>query len=226
MNKQLAARIFGACFLMSFLSYGIGIGLMEVLQTLGTTPAEIITHKNQIATGGVLVTFLHTLFNIGLLVSMFYLIKPFQPIGSYFYLSSGLLATLLLALGGLFLMLSACMIEQAMQTNPPDILWVNTLQTLAIKSNFYAYQIGMAIWGAGGIALCLVLVQTSLVPKILPQFGLVGYAIFVTGTLLELFGYPWGLACSVPGGLFELALSIWLLVKGVNVRSSEMPFSG
>ncbi|WP_188194514.1 hypothetical protein [Nonomuraea sp. SYSU D8015] len=40
-----------------------------------------------------------------------------------------------------------------------------------------------------------------------------GYAVLLAGTIAEILGYSAGLVPSIPGGLFEIALGILLLVK-------------
>jgi hypothetical protein len=47
-------------------------------------------------------------------------------------------------------------------------------------------------------------------------FGLLSYTIFLIGAIAELLGFPIGLMLSVPGGLFELFLGIWLIWKGFD----------
>ena len=63
---------------------------------------------------------------------------------------------------------------------------------------------------------CHLLLKSKLVPKVLAIWGTIGYLIFITGTILELFGYNVGVQLALPGGLFELSLSIWLIIKGFN----------
>lgn len=46
--------------------------------------------------------------------------------------------------------------------------------------------------------------------------GLIGYAALLIGSSLELFGLDLYMLHYVPGGLFELTLPIWLIVKGFN----------
>ena len=55
-----------------------------------------------------------------------------------------------------------------------------------------------------------------LVPKVLGLWGLVGYFIFLMGSLGELLGLSAGLYPAMVGGLFEISLSIWLISKGFN----------
>lgn len=72
----------------------------------------------------------------------------------------------------------------------------------------------MAIWGLGGLLFCSLLYQSKLVPRFISVWGFIGYLVFITGTVLELYGHNLGVALSIPGGLFEISLSIWLIVKG------------
>jgi hypothetical protein len=88
------------------------------------------------------------------------------------------------------------------------------LALVAREGNRYAYQIGMISLGLGSLLFCRVLFRARLVPGFMAVWGLVGYAIFLTGSMLEVLGYGVGLALSVPGGLFEIALAVLLVAKG------------
>lgn len=90
-------------------------------------------------------------------------------------------------------------------------------ETLAIilkRGGYYGYQFGMTLWGIGGLMLCDVLFTSPIVPRVLAVWGLLGYIVFMTGTISEMFGYQIGTMLSLPGGLFELSLSLWLFFKG------------
>lgn len=53
------------------------------------------------------------------------------------------------------------------------------------------------------------------------MWGMVGYAILAAGGMLEVLGYGVGLALSVPGGLFEVALGVLLVVEGFPASQSR-----
>ena len=63
------------------------------------------------------------------------------------------------------------------------------------------------------------LFRTRMVPRTLALWGVVGYAIHLTGAIAEIFGIHVSLLLSLPGGLFEVAFGVWLIAKGF--RSSE-----
>jgi hypothetical protein len=71
----------------------------------------------------------------------------------------------------------------------------------------------------GCVFLCWLLLRTRLIPRPLVILGLIGYPILAAGTIAELFGIHIGLLLTIPGGLFELALAFWLLIKGFNPQA-------
>ena len=71
--------------------------------------------------------------------------------------------------------------------------------------------------GLGSLFFCYLLFRSNLVPRFLAVWGLVGYAIFATGCVLEILGFAGtGLVATIPGGLFEIFFGIWLIAKGFN----------
>lgn len=85
--------------------------------------------------------------------------------------------------------------------------------------NVVAYNIAMAGLGIGSLFFCVVLYRSRLVPRFLAVWGLVGYAAFGVGSLLELAGVVGaGLVGAAPGGLFEIFFAGWLLIRGFSIE--------
>ncbi|PRD48066.1 DUF4386 domain-containing protein [Sphingobacterium haloxyli] len=203
--KITSARLFGICFILSFVSYAIGMGLMETVE-----------NKTTLIIGALLIAILHTLFNLGLLIVMFNVLKSINKSLSIFYLLLGSFGTLMLTLGAIFLLLPISISETLVQTDQHDSSLFSMILDLSSRGNFYAYQLGMILWGCGGLVFCNLLYKSRLVPVLFPIWGFMGYLIFIVGCGLELFGKPYGVMLSIPGGLFEILLSIWLVTKGFN----------
>jgi hypothetical protein len=78
--------------------------------------------------------------------------------------------------------------------------------------------------GLAGFALALALHRSRLVPRGLALLGVVGYPLLLAGSVLAVLGVadvtqgP-GLLALALGGLFELLLPLWLMVKGFRVLS-------
>jgi len=101
----------------------------------------------------------------------------------------------------------------------PDAVFLQALSNVSVQASQYAYQIGMSTLGVSGLVLCYTLYKAKLVPRVLAVWGLVGYAIILVGMLSEMMGSGLGLASSIPGGLWEVFMGVWLLVKGFNVSA-------
>lgn len=76
-----------------------------------------------------------------------------------------------------------------------------------------------AVSGAAGLVLSSALWTSKLVPRNLSMLGLVGYPVFLIGTILAMFNlidvtHGAGMLALVLGGLFELILPIRLFAKG------------
>ena len=47
-------------------------------------------------------------------------------------------------------------------------------------------------------------------------WGLVGYATILCGSVLQVLGFDLLSIHTIPGGLWELFIGVWLIVKGFN----------
>ena len=99
------------------------------------------------------------------------------------------------------------------------LTYLATMIFEVVLSNEMAYQVGQAGLAFGAVFLCVLLYRTRLVPRFLAGWGVAGYVIHFAGAGAEIFGVHVSLVLLVPGGLFELALGIWLLVRGFDRRT-------
>lgn len=89
----------------------------------------------------------------------------------------------------------------------------------SLELNTMFYNLAMASLGIGSLFFCALLYRERLAPRWLAASGFIGYAIFAGGSLLELAGIAGvGLIAAAPGGLFEIAFAVWLLVTGFARR--------
>jgi hypothetical protein len=74
----------------------------------------------------------------------------------------------------------------------------------------------MSALGISGLILNYTFYKMKLIPRFLAVWGLVGYAIIFFGMLSETMGSGLGLISSIPGGLWEVFIGVWLIAKGFN----------
>ena len=83
-----------------------------------------------------------------------------------------------------------------------------------------------AVSGAAGLVLSSALLTSRIVPRNLSMLGVIGYPVFLVGSILAMFNvmditHGAGMLALVPGGLFELILPIWLFTKGFTSHQIE-----
>lgn len=213
-NKQIAPMV-GALFLIAIVAYGTGNGLIETLTGSSETLLQVSQNQMQLGIGALLML-LNSVVVVAIGALMFPLLKQQNESIALGYLGARIVEAIIL-LVGIICLLSLLPISQGyFNAQDAESSYFLTLGALAIKGNFYAYQIAMVILGIGSLFFCYALYQSRLVPYFLSIWGLIGYGVFLLGAILEILGFKVGLLLSVPGGLFELFFGVWLLVKGFN----------
>jgi hypothetical protein len=54
--------------------------------------------------------------------------------------------------------------------------------------------------------------------------GVIGYALHASGAIAEIFAIPISLILLIPGGIFELAVAFWLLIKSFQPEAYAKGF--
>lgn len=109
--------------------------------------------------------------------------------------------------------------REYLKAGASDTSYLQALSTLSVQAHLYAYEIGMIAVGLAGLMLCYMFYRAKLVPRLVAVWGLVGYAILLYGSVLQVLGFDLALIHTIPGGLWELFIGVWLIVKGFNLSA-------
>ena len=97
---------------------------------------------------------------------------------------------------------------------------------LTNHAQWNAYVLAVyAVSGVAGLVLSSALLTSRIVPRNLSMLGVIGYPVFLLGSILAMFNlinvtHGAGMLALVIGGLFELILPIWLFTKGFTSHGS------
>ncbi len=219
-THKTAARVFGVLFLVSFLAYGTGSALISSIVNAPDILSNVYASTTLIVVAAILMGVVHTVTNIGLPVVLRPVLKPRNETLYFGYLSAAIVATVTLLVGVIFLLLLLPLSDAYMRSGSAVTGQAETMAILLREANYYSYQIGMAIWSFGGLMFCSILYQYKLIPRLMSVWGVVGYTVFLSGCILAIFGLDFGLIHTAPGALFEVFLSLWLIVKGFSSRAT------
>ena len=212
-SRSTYSRVIGALFLLGFLAYGVGFALVTSVTGAPNFLATIATHQTILVLGAFLML-LNSVVDVGKGVLFFPILETHGKRTALAYLAAMIVEVVLLAIGVLALLMIVPIAHQGVDAGQAGAGWAKALGSLALQSNTMSYQIAEMALGFGGVFLCALLFRTRLIPRFLAMWGVIGYAILAAGTIAEIFGTHIGLVLSIPGGLFELALGFWLLIKG------------
>lgn len=204
-SDKTTLRIVGVLFLSAFLAYGIGTGMVTGIIEATNPVDELTLKRSQFITGAVMM-----LANSAIVASIGMLLFPilgrFSRAIAWSYVATRTFEAVALAAGVMSLLF---LVSADVPVTQIEIM-------TAIRGNFLAYQIGMAVLGFGSLFFCALLFRCRILPRFLAVWGFVGYAVFFAGAVLELADLPYGIMLSIPGGLFEIVFSVWLIVKGFD----------
>jgi len=97
---------------------------------------------------------------------------------------------------------------------PVDLLFLG--QTAYDAMEFVGGTLHMLAFCAGALLFYTLLVRSRLVPRWLSLWGLVTTVPLLAGTIAQVFGYTVPIILYVPYVPFELAIGIWILIKGTS----------
>ncbi len=195
---------------------GIG-GEMLIKSVLGVPNYLSIVSASSITVAiGALLWMMAVVWDAAHGVLMFPILKLYNERIAVGYLAFRIMDATFIAIMVLFILLQIPIASEYIKAVAPNTIYLQSLSAVFTLGSLYAYNIGMMTLGIAGLMLCYTLYKAKLIPRILAIWGLVGYAIIFLGMALEIMGSGLSLVSSLPGGLWELFIGVWLIVKGFN----------
>ena len=211
--RKTYARLIGALFLIGFLTYGTGFGLINSVITSPDFPANVAAVQTTLLIGAFLML-LNTVVDIGKGVLFFPILENHGKRTAFVYLAAIVVQVVFLDIGALFLLMLVPLAQIAGDAGVSSAAWAPGIASLLTESNTLAYNVGQATLSFGGVFLCLLLYRTQLIPQLLAGLGVFGYVLHAAGAVSEIFGLQISLYLLIPGALFEMGIAFWLIIKG------------
>ena len=210
-SRMTYSRAIGALFLLGFLSYGGGYGLVTSFTGAPDFLSKISANQAIFITGAFLML-LNTLVDVCKGVLFFPILEKHSKRTAVGYMAAMIVEVSILTGGVLALLMIVPLSQQAAGAGAAG--QASALGSLAVQTNAMAYNIGEIALAVGCIFLCTLLFRTRLIPRWLSVAGLISYPLLIAGCIAEMFGIHIGMQLTIPGMFFELVLPFWLIIKG------------
>ena len=220
-NYRTTARIVGVLYLAGMV---VGIGGNLFIQSILGTPdnlSAVAANTTLLAMGAVL--WLSTVAGDaahGIL--MFPVLRPHSERVAVGYLGARIIDATFIAVMALLILIQIPVGIEYLNAGSSDTSYLQALSTVLTEANLYAYEFAMITVGVAGLILCSMFYRAQLVPRPLAVWGLIGYAILLLGSVLQVLGLNLNSIHAIPGGLWELFIGVWLIAKGFST-SSQLP---
>src|SRR5438034_4326066 len=215
---RTTAKVVGAVYLGGFVVGLVGSGVFQSI--LGATGAS--ANLSAVAASSVLLAFGAILWLMAVAgdaahgVLMFPILRRYHERIAFGYLASRIVDAVFIAVMVLFVLLQIPLASAFVKAAVSDTSFLQTVSGLFAQGQVYAYDIGMITLGVSGLMLCYTLYRAKLLPRVVAGWGLIGYAILFVGMLSDVMGSGLGLASSIPGGLWEVFVGVWLIANGFS----------
>lgn len=217
-SDKLAARVIGLLFLLATASYMTGTGLIDSLLNSPNSLMQVYPARFQMILG-VLLQFVDVIAIMGIGIVFYPILRKQNEAIAVSYVATRVLESVFLVIGGIGSLMLIPLSQEMTKVGASQSAYFQTLGALLNTQMHLGYQIAMLSLGLGSLAFCYLLYRSRLVPRWMSGMGLIGYFGLAVGAVLELFGIELGLMFSIPGGLFELILPVWLIIKGFDSSS-------
>jgi hypothetical protein len=209
------ATVVGIVYILGFVVGIAGFGLF-------TSILSAPDHLSTVPANSMLLAFAAVLWLMAVIgdaahgVLMFPILKQHSERMAIGYLAFRIVDAIFIAIMVLFVLIQIPLGSEYLKVAAADAPSLQALSAVFSQAQQYAYQIGMSALGVSGLMLCYTLYRAKLLPGWLALWGLIGYAVILVGMLSAIMGSGLGDLSSYPGGLWEMFVGVWLIVKGFN----------
>lgn len=228
-SQRTAAKVAGWSFLFTMVIVVFGnYGLLNPLIVRGNvaeTARNIVAHETQFRITAV--CFLA--YSAGVFVLLVALCVVLQPVNPGLALAGAifrLVFAMLWLLTTLNLLSALRLLGSASYLQAFEADRLQALARLHVAANFDAYYVGLPFFGLAATVCAYLFLKSKYIPKRLALFGIISSAWCVLCAFVYLI-FP-GFANPVnpywfdsPMALFELALGLWLLFKGLRPSDAD-----
>jgi len=219
MRSRTAAAVVGSLFIVATVAGVLSEVLLEPLDVPDSL-ADVVQHEFRITLGALLVLIMAVA--VAMIPAVFFPIlrKQNEALALGYVLARTVEVVTFLPAAIIPLLMLTLSTQYVRAGAPDNAVTFESVRTLLQDSSVRIYPVSTVFFCLSVVLLNSLLYRSRLVPRWIPAWALVAVAPYLLDGILVLFGRidlsaPLHTALIVPLALNEMALAVWLLVKGL-----------
>ncbi|MGD6852544.1 MAG: DUF4386 domain-containing protein [Candidatus Bathyarchaeia archaeon] len=185
-----------------------------------TTPeylTSVAANENSVITGALL-EIISAAAVIGIPIALFPILKKYNEGLALGYVGARFFEGLFLVISTVILLLLVSLSQEFVNGATASAASLQTAGTLLLSAREWCSILLDFPFTIGALILNYIFYRSALVPRWLSIWGIIGAALWLAIALLHLFGFnpPMIEILALPIAAQEMALAVWLIVKGFN----------
>ncbi len=168
---------------------------------------------------GILLEFTMAVAVASIPIVMYPLLKKQNQSMALGYVTGRLVEGIMFTIGAICMLALLALSKEAVQTWAPDTIWTQICLTLlsirSAESIFAQFSFSL-----GSLMFYYMLYKSEIIPHWLAGWSLIGAVLFLTSAFMVIFGLDSGsslyIGLNAVGGLGEMVLAVYLIIKGFN----------
>jgi hypothetical protein len=219
---KFAPRLLGAAFLIVAVGDVLGTFLLGTLKLplIGPTDniSETMIHISNNSTTmlfSIIFLLIESMFIVLMAVLLYTTLKKQNKIIALWGFGLMILEAASLAISRMSAFSLLKVSQEYVKAGTPDSTYFQTLGSIYFESAQFGYGILLMLFFSIGLLLFYYLfLKSKYIPKVFPVWGIIATSLSFIGTVFVLFGYNVSMFVFIPILPLELAIGVWLMVKG------------
>jgi len=215
------ARIVGILFIIGTAAGVLGLGVLG--STLGDPDylIKMSANESQVLLGAFFI-FIMAIACAGIVIPMYPILRKYNEALALGAVGFRLIEGVLEIASVVFVLSLLTLSQEFIKAGAPVSSYFQALGVILSEGHGWVSNVGiLVIWCIGALMYYYIFYQTKLVPRWLSGWGLIGVTLCMAGSMLVMFHLIDPASniltlLNVPIALQEMALAVWLIVKGFD----------
>ena len=224
-SDRATARVVGVLFIVGTVAGGLGLALYQPLVDASDYLTKLSLHEDRVATGALL-TLIMGVALVGVSIVIYPVLRRHSERLALGYVVARTVESVFYVIDAVLLLTLLTVSRGFVDAGAPDASHFQALGDSVLGARDWAGNalLDLTAFGLSALILNYALYGARLVPRWLSVWGLAGAVLYMTAGAMVMYGLEplstTQVVLEAPLGLQEMALAIWLIVKGFNAPSA------